>query len=49
MGWGDLGIFGNPSKETPHLDQMAAEGMLFPDFYSANPICSPCKSLTLLK
>jgi len=47
MGWGDLGIFGNPSKETPHLDQMAAEGMLFPDFYSANPICSPSRASLL--
>ena len=43
MGWGDLGVFGEANKETPNLDQMAAEGMLFPDFYSANPLCSPCR------
>lgn len=43
MGWGDLGVFGHPAKETPNLDNMAAEGMLFPDFYCANPLCSPCK------
>lgn len=43
MGWGDLGIFGHPAKETPNLDRMAAEGMLFPDFYTGNPLCSPCK------
>lgn len=43
MGWGDLGIYGEPSRETPNLDRMAAEGMLFPNFYSANPLCSPCK------
>ena len=43
MGWGDLGVFGEPSMETPHLDQMAQEGMLFTDFYSANPLCSPCE------
>ncbi|XP_005101429.1 N-acetylgalactosamine-6-sulfatase [Aplysia californica] len=47
MGWGDLGVFGEPSKETPNLDQMAAEGMLFPDFYSANPICSPSRASLL--
>ncbi|EMP36266.1 N-acetylgalactosamine-6-sulfatase [Chelonia mydas] len=41
MGWGDLGVFGEPSKETPNLDQMASEGMLFPNFYTANPLCSP--------
>ncbi len=43
MGWGDLGVFGNPAKETPNLDKMAAEGMVLPDFYSANPLCSPCE------
>ena len=42
MGWGDLGVYGEPNKETPNIDKMAAEGMLFPDFYSANPLCSPC-------
>ncbi|KAH7931783.1 hypothetical protein HPB49_025927 [Dermacentor silvarum] len=41
MGWGDLGIFGQPAKETPNLDEMASEGMLFTDFYAANPVCSP--------
>lgn len=44
MGWGDLGVFGQPSKETPNLDAMAAQGMLFLNFYTANPLCSPCKS-----
>ena len=43
MGWGDLGVFGEPAKETPNLDKMAAEGMLLPDFYAANPLCSPCE------
>ena len=43
MGWGDLGVFGQAAKETPNLDRMAAEGMTFPDFYSANPLCSPCE------
>lgn len=44
MGWGDLGVFGQPSKETPNLDAMAAQGMLFPNFYAGNPLCSPCES-----
>lgn len=47
MGWGDLGVFGEPSKETPNLDQMAAEGMLFPNFYTANPLCSPSRAALL--
>jgi len=52
MGWGDLGVFGQPSKETPNLDAMAAQGMLFPNFYTANPLCSPCEyaeNITLKK
>ncbi|XP_066493109.1 N-acetylgalactosamine-6-sulfatase isoform X2 [Tiliqua scincoides] len=47
MGWGDLGVFGHPSKETPNLDQMASEGVLFPDFYTANPLCSPSRAALL--
>ncbi|CAM9487350.1 unnamed protein product [Lampetra fluviatilis] len=47
MGWGDLGAFGNPAMETPNLDRMAAEGMLLPDFYTANPLCSPSRSSLL--
>ena len=43
MGWGDLGIFGNPSGGTPNLDKMGCEGMVLTDAYSANPLCSPCK------
>lgn len=44
MGWGDLGVLGQPSKETPNLDAMAAQGMLLTNFYTANPLCSPCES-----
>ncbi|XP_026690057.2 N-acetylgalactosamine-6-sulfatase [Ciona intestinalis] len=47
MGWGDLGINGQPSKETPNLDNMAKEGTLFTDFYSANPLCSPSRAALL--
>ena len=43
MGWGDLGIFGNPSGGSPNLDRMGREGMVLNDAYSANPLCSPCK------
>ncbi|XP_055010252.1 N-acetylgalactosamine-6-sulfatase [Boleophthalmus pectinirostris] len=47
MGWGDLGILGQPSKETPNLDAMAAQGMLLPNFYTANPLCSPSRAALL--
>eukprot|EP00116_Pleurobrachia_bachei_P003728 sb/3463990/ len=44
MGWGDIGVNGCWAKETPHIDQMAADGMLFMDFYTANPLCSPSRA-----
>ena len=44
VGWGDLGCYGNPASETPHLDQMAREGLRFTDLYVANPICSPSRA-----
>ena len=48
MGWGDLGCYGHPARETPNLDMMAEEGMLLTDFYSASGICSPCMNLIAL-
>lgn len=47
LGWGDLGILGQPFKETPHLDLMASQGLLFLNFYSANPLCSPSRASLL--
>ena len=46
MGWGDLDVFDNSAKETPNLDKMAAEEMVLPDFYSTNPLCSPCEDMS---
>lgn len=40
LGYGDLKSYGHPTLATPHLDQMAAEGMLFTQFYSASPACT---------
>ena len=35
MGYGDLGCYGSKNNRTPNIDQMAAEGMKFTDFYVA--------------
>lgn len=47
QGYQDLGCFGSPLIRTPHLDRMAAEGMKFTDFYSANSVCSPSRAALL--
>ncbi len=44
MGWGDLGIHGEPNRETPNIDKMASQGRILTNFYTAAPLCSPCKS-----
>ena len=44
LGYGDLSSYGSPSTKTPHLDQMACEGMRFTDFYSAASICTPSRA-----
>lgn len=45
LGWGDLSYYGHPTSSTPNLDQLAREGMVFTQFYSAAPVCSPSRWL----
>lgn len=40
MGYGDVGFNGATIPKTPNLDQMAAEGMKFTDFYVGCAVCS---------
>ncbi len=44
MGYADIGPFGAKGYETPHLDRMAAEGMIFTDFHVGRAVCSPSRS-----
>lgn len=43
MGWSDLGCYGADLHETPHLDQLATEGVRFTAAY-AMPVCSPTRA-----
>jgi arylsulfatase A len=43
LGYGDLACYGHPHIKTPHLNQMAKDGIRFTDFYSTAPVCSPSR------
>lgn len=47
MGWGDLACYGHPHIQTPHIDRLAAEGLLFTQAYAASPVCSPTRASIL--
>lgn len=47
LGWGDVGFNGNEVIKTPHLDEMAGNGLRFARFYTASPLCSPTRGSCL--
>ena len=47
LGWSEPGCYGNTFNETPHLDQLAAQGMRFTQAYAAAPVCSPYRAAFL--
>ena len=44
LGYGDLGCYGQTNFETPHLDQLAAEGMRFTNHYAGSTVCAPSRA-----
>ena len=56
LGWGDLGVFYQNSRRasgndaslvTPHLDALAAEGVMLTHHYCAAPVCAPSRASLL--
>ncbi len=39
-----LGIAGHPDVKTPYLDSLAADGVMYPNAYSACPTCVPARA-----
>lgn len=43
QGWGDLSLHGNPNLQTPHIDQLATDGVAFDRFF-VSAVCSPTRA-----
>ncbi|MDX1939323.1 MAG: sulfatase [Saprospiraceae bacterium] len=47
LGYGDLSCYGALQYQTPHLDQLANEGIRFTNFLSAQAVCSASRAALL--
>ncbi|MDA0350040.1 MAG: sulfatase-like hydrolase/transferase [Verrucomicrobia bacterium] len=43
LGIGEVGCYGQQKIKTPHIDQLAAEGMRFTQHYSGAAVCAPSR------
>ncbi|MEJ2051497.1 MAG: arylsulfatase, partial [Calditrichota bacterium] len=43
LGYADVGCYGQKTLKTPHIDQLAAEGMKFTDHYAGSTVCAPSR------
>ena len=46
MGYGDLGVHGNPKIKTPNLDRFASQSVRLKNFY-VSPVCAPTRASLL--
>ena len=44
LGWSDLGCQGSTYYKTPHIDQLATQGVRFTDAYAACAVCTPTRA-----
>lgn len=47
MAYGDLGSYGARGWETPHLDQLSADGLRFTQFYVPHAVCTASRAALL--
>ena len=47
LGYGDINSFGAINYETPNLNNLVNEGMLFTNFYTVQPVCSASRAALL--
>lgn len=44
LGYGDLSCYGQQHFQTPNIDKLAEEGMLFTQHYAGSTVCAPSRS-----
>lgn len=44
LGWRDLGVYGSAAYQTPNIDQLAQNAVLFTSAYSPSPVCSSSRA-----
>ena len=47
LGWHDTSVYGNKVIQTPNIDVLYQNGVLFTDAYSASPVSSPTRAALL--
>lgn len=47
LGYGELGSYGQEKIKTPHIDNLAKEGMRFTRHYTGAPVCAPARCVLM--
>ena len=47
LGYADLSCYGAKNYETPNIDRLAGEGIMFTDFYASQAVCSASRASLL--
>ena len=47
LGYGELGCYGQEKIRTPHIDDLAGQGMKFTKHYSGSAVCAPSRCVLL--
>ncbi|WKN41877.1 arylsulfatase [Tunicatimonas pelagia] len=47
LGYGDLGCYGQSDIQTPDIDELAAQGIRFTQFYAGSTVCAPSRAVLM--
>lgn len=47
LGYGEVGVYGQTKIQTPNMDSLAKNGMMFTQHYSGAPVCAPARYMFL--